>query len=418
MAEEELEGPLLVRVFHGAFDKLTRPPVLTIFAWLQGVLVLLLAVVYLASLDGVLGPDGDIVTGDFVAFYTGGEFLREGRGAELYDLEAQRAFQIELTGVELPYWQPYVNPPGLGLVVSLWSALPYIPAFYVFSGLMVAAMVVGFALLRPSVSALARTPGLYATLVLLVFSFHPIVRTMVGGQNTALTLGLLTAMYACVQGGRPVLAGLFFGLVTYKPQYVPLLGFVLLFHKQWTTVLVGASIGLAHYAAGALVAGWDWPFRMLATMAEYRPLEWEANVHTHFSIVPFTDNVLPPALAQVTQTVAIPVVIALVLWVAWKTRLDDDAFPASWGVALTGSMLISPHLQYYDAGVLALPVLLGLDTMLRRGHRPTLAFRLLIAAAYIGYPVYQLAEDIGFQPLFLYLIATFAWLAWLSTVRR
>ena len=74
-------------------------------------------------------------------------------------------------------------------------------------------------------------------------------------------------------------------------------------------------------------------------------------------------------------------------------------------------MLLSPHLQYYDFGVLVLPVALGLDALARRGTPATLPLRLGVAAIWFGYPWFPMAADrVGFQPLTLWMIAIFAWL--------
>ena len=71
---------------------------------------------------------------DFLAFYTGGTFVRTGQSEKLYDLEAVRAFQHGMareTGIELrpgavgPFW----NPPIVAWVFAPLSALPYRAAF-------------------------------------------------------------------------------------------------------------------------------------------------------------------------------------------------------------------------------------------------------------------------------------------------
>jgi hypothetical protein len=45
-----------------------------------------------------------------------------------------------------------------------------------------------------------------------------------------------------------------------------------------------------------------------------------------------------------------------------------------WALCLVAGMLLSPHLQYYDFGVLVLPVALGLDALARRGTPATLPY--------------------------------------------
>src|SRR5581483_795088 len=66
---------------------------------------------------------------DFIAFYTAGTFVREGRLERLYDLRAVQEFQHDLAhrlGVDIgsacgPWW----NPPFYALVFAPLSRLPY-----------------------------------------------------------------------------------------------------------------------------------------------------------------------------------------------------------------------------------------------------------------------------------------------------
>ena len=46
--------------------------------------------------SGILDAFGNVVGGDFVAFYTGGRFLLDGRFAQVYDLSAQSSFQASV----------------------------------------------------------------------------------------------------------------------------------------------------------------------------------------------------------------------------------------------------------------------------------------------------------------------------------
>ena len=77
---------------------------------------------------------------------------------------------------------------------------------------------------------------------------------------------------------------------------------------------------------------------------------------------------------------------------------------------MSGTMLVSPHLNYYDAGVLVLPVLLGLDHTIARDGVPILGWRIALVALWTSYNSWKLGVDLGFQPLVLVLAAVFIWL--------
>lgn len=84
---------------------------------------------------------------------------------------------------------------------------------------------------------------------------------------------------------------------------------------------------------------------------------------------------------------------------------------------LSGTMLVSPHLQHYDVAILAIPTLLTLDYLLGQGRPPSVILRLMLAVCFLLYPIYRVGEFIGFQPLFLWLVAVFIW-DWMLLVSR
>ena len=126
------------------------------------------------------------------------------------------------------------------------SALSYVRAFYVYDLLMLAAMVGLLAMLRP---LLPRLAGHWYVTVVLVVCFHPIIRNIIGGQNTVLTTFLLTGTYVALRRGRPVVGGLFLGLLLYKPQFaVPLLAFLLI-RREWRVMMSAGAVSYTHLRA-------------------------------------------------------------------------------------------------------------------------------------------------------------------------
>jgi hypothetical protein len=412
--------PMVVRVVHGAFDKVTRPPILGFFAILYGLLVAHLGVRHIQGLTGPLSAEGDrVVTGDYLAFLTGAELLASGRGPSLYDLDVQATVQNDLAGMVLTEWQPYVNPPLLALSMRPLVDLPFTRGFALYSLAMTVAGILGGCALVGILPRLAGRRLDALTIFLLALSFHPIARTIFGGQNTVLTWALVTLSLWAIQRGHPILCGLVLGALSYKPQYVPFLVLVLVLSRAW--VAVGVALGgiFLHYAAGALSISLDWPLRMMATMRVYRPMEWAANVDTHFSLVPFFDFAVGGVAAEILALLGIGAVLtALYRWAPRVVPGDDD-FPLLWSMVLVGSMLASPHLQYYDFGVLVLPLCVALEVLLRRGRPAGILLRIVLGIVFVGYPMFYLAADrLHFQPLTLWMTALFGWLCWLAAPLR
>jgi alpha-1,2-mannosyltransferase len=390
---------------RSALDRLTRPPLVVAAAGLM--LVLLLGVVgrHLAGLEAPSRGKIDIGTGDFMAFWTGAVTLHESNGAELYDYAAQQKLQARLLGGASEKFQPYLNPPLLALLLSTLVPLGYVAAFYVWDLACVVMLAAGIA------ATLAATPTLRArggalAAVFLVAGYQPMVETTFGGQNSPITFGLLAALTYALHTRRPVAAALVLGLLTYKPQYALGVGGALLLAGQWRIVAGGVAVGVLHYLAGAWSSGARWPLEMMSFLQAYRPLEIANNADMHFSWVRTADWMLPSPLDSVLA--AAGSVAVLVAW--WRFRSLLHTRPGAWmALVVCGTMFASPHQQFYDAAILALPAALLVDHELRRRGDVPLPIRVLLLAAWVGFPVVRHAETIGFQPLFFVLVGVFAW---------
>ncbi|MCP4246646.1 MAG: DUF2029 domain-containing protein, partial [bacterium] len=213
---------------------------------------IVVAVAYLGSLDGVLDTRGQVVTGDFLNFYNGGRMILTGQGPALFDVEAQRASLERIAGADYPNLHWYNYPPTWAVALAPICALPYVWAFYAYDLLMAAAMVATLCLLRPWLPELGKR---WYVVVLAVVFFHPIIRNIIGGQNTVLTTFLMAGTYASLRGNRRVLAGVYLGLLLYKPQYALPLGLVLLLGGRWVTVASAGAVGVGHYLVGAVFCG-------------------------------------------------------------------------------------------------------------------------------------------------------------------
>jgi hypothetical protein len=169
---------------------------------------------------------------DFMAFYTAGTFVREGRYQELYNLESVKNFQHELAkknGLEVgESFGPWWNPPFYAWVFSPLSALPYHTALFLwttFNCLALAGAVVLLCRMLPQ-----HLGGDFATwglVPLLVVTSMPFVQAISHGQNTFSSLLLLSLVVTAWRAKRPVLAGLVCGLLFYKPQLAAIVAVIL-----------------------------------------------------------------------------------------------------------------------------------------------------------------------------------------------
>lgn len=406
---ERTPGPYAVPALPGLLATLTSVRALLLAAMVLAAVQGGVIVRYLAGLEGVVKTDGEVATGDFLVFYTGGRMVLEGHGAELYDPAAQRRAQDGVTGPGYRYHHWFVNPPLLALLLAPLSALPFVQAFYLHDLAMLAAMAAALALLRPHLPALGKDRLHWWTTVLLVMTFHPIARTVFGGQNTPLTFLLLAGAYACFRRGRPLTAGVLLGLLSYKPQYLLVLGPALVLRRSWTALAGAGAAAAVHYLLGALVCGADWPLRMAGFLSHYRLTEAQTNFHLHIALLPVLRHALAPPWDVLVAAPAIAAILILALAAALRCSDADPRFGAVWALLVCATLLVSPHTQYYDAGLVALAVVLGLDFLAGSGAALPAGLRLVLLAGYLAYPVYALVAWLGFQPLVLWPLAGFLW---------
>ncbi len=391
---------------RSALDRLTRPPL--VVAAGAFLLVLLLGVVgrHLWQLEPPANGNIHAGTGDFLAFWTGAVVLHEHRGPELYHADTQRELQARELGGPTSSFQPYLNPPLLAVLVSFLVPLGYVKAFYIYDAVCAVFLAAGIGCLLLAAPRL-RSPIAHAlATIVLIAGFQPMIETTLGGQNTAITFALLAALALAMKRRNAIAAGVLLGLLTYKPQYAIGAGVALLLAGQWPVLAGGAGIGIAHYLLGAWWVGLRWPVEMLGFLSQHGPVEIAQNGEAHFSLVRAADFALPSPLAGLVTAAGAAAVLGL--W--WRYRDLGQRGSTTWfALVVCGTMLLSPHLQYYDVAILALPVCLLLDDDLGHAGSVPLGARLALAVAFIAYPAWRLSETLGFQPLFLCLAAVSLW---------
>ena len=172
---------------------------------------------------------------DFLAFYTAGTFVRTGRTAEMYDLDAVRAFQRDLAqreGLELPpaVLGPFWNPPFFAWPFAPLSLLPYHSAWAAWFFINLSALACAIALLIRMLPKDWRTRGLVP---LLILTSPPFIQAVGHGQNTCISLLLLAAAVTCWRADKTILAGVVTGLLFYKPQLGAILALALILSTGW-----------------------------------------------------------------------------------------------------------------------------------------------------------------------------------------
>jgi len=207
-----------------------------------GLLIWLIARVWLAETPVVT------LRNDFAGLWSVGHMVLQGSASEAYLPDLALAAEADFVpehDVRLPWFYP---PPMFALIAPL-AVLPYLPAFFLWTGGGLFGLAWSLRALAPSTPAvwlLLASPGL-----IWILRF---------GQTGVLAAGLLGGALYFLARGRPVAAGILIGLLTFKPHLGLLVPFALIAGKEWRAFAAAAFTTLAVAVASTFAFGAEvWP---------------------------------------------------------------------------------------------------------------------------------------------------------------
>lgn len=277
---------------------------------------------------------------DFINTWAGPQLAFSDRLGLLFDFDAYRTAISELFGALLP-WHAWSYPLFCLLLFWPLAQLPYFVALAVWTfGLFAAFAAMTLSRIERSRRALA--------LLLLVLAPATLINA-VGGQNGFLTACLLVGGILLLDR-RPVLAGILFGLLTYKPHLGLVVPFALLALGAWRTIAAATATATLLIVTSAAILGLEaWrsylqvttalQVGVLAQFGDFGPLM----VTSVMVSVARTFGVSLQAGLAAQLAVAVPV-IALAVWAIRQT--SDPARRAF--VLVAATLLATPYAMVYD----------------------------------------------------------------------
>ncbi len=349
-----------------------------------------ISVVGASGADGVSGRLG----GDFPAFYAAGSIVAEGDWDRLYDPDRQLAAQAELFGDSEGSFLYFAYPPHAAATYRPLAALPYRAAYAVHSVAMATALVGALWLLRP-VSRVVRSHfELVATASLLCY---PMLRAVTGGQNTAMSLLAIAAVWRLLDDDRDVAAGLTLALLLYKPQLaVPVVG-LLLIAGRWRAVAASLGGAAAVWSVGAALMGAGWLSTWWSDVSAFAELDADINGHNAVSWLGAAESIFGSG-SSTARVVAGPLMLATVVGAVMVWRRREVALATQMAVAVCAALMVSPHAMFYDAALLVVPALVLVD---RLGHRAIAVLATLWVASW----AHLWADAVPVAPLFFVVVA-------------
>lgn len=327
-------------------------------AWvllLLGITVLVATAWTALSLGG-LDPTGKPLGTDFVSFYSASDLALSGRPAAAYDVVAHGRVQAQMFGRTLNYFA-FFYPPTFLLVCTPLALLPHLPALAVWLG------ATGAAYAAAARAWLGSRAG-WAPVV----AFPAVLLNLGHGQNAFLSAALI-GTGALWLDRRPLLTGVCFGLLSYKPHLGVLLPVALVAAGRWRTVAAAVATVGGFALASLLAFGPDaWTaFAAGAPLARAtleQGLVDPGKMQSVFAAVRVLGGGVPLAYA-VHGGIALAVAAALAVAVR-KGR----AGPAEPALLVLTSLLGSPFILDYDLLLLAFPLAWLLRAGLRDGFLP------------------------------------------------
>jgi hypothetical protein len=325
---------------------------------------------------------------DFIAFYTGGSFVNDGRHRELFDLRPVKAFQDELArqhGVDLgPALGPWWNPPFYAWSFAPLAKLPYPIAAKVWIGINVACVAAACWLMRRMLPKDASWKT-WALIPVLVALSTPFIHCVTHGQNTGTSLLLVTLLVTAWRSGRAFTAGMLAGLLFYKPQLAVVLSAVLVLSLGRRALLglcvTGACLLLVTLVTmpGALGEFLRQMPLNLRQVQEQHVYLWERHAtFKAFWRLLIQGRAVGAASGWVTALAAVCMAavgaaLALVMARTWRNPFrplqDDDVEPSRGrliAATIAATPLLMPFYFDYDLLLLAVPAVLLAGEILRQ----------------------------------------------------
>lgn len=298
-----------------------------------------------SSVSGRLG-------GDYPEFYAAGRIVRHGDADRLYDAATQSAAQRDLFNGDQTGYLDFAYPPVVALVYAPLSALPYRVSYALDTMLMVGLLVLALSLMRPMVEPIARH---FFVSIATAIAFYPLFRAVTAGQNTAITIVLVAGYWRSRHDQRPVAAGLLLGGLLFKPQLAVLVLAAQLISARWRVLVGAATSGAALGIVSTIVAGPGWVSAFVGHARDLPGADAKVEGSDAVSLLNVAHHLLGSSTIATVLGAGSSILVgvwALVVWRRLDRRGDAVGLARGLGVLAAATVLVAPHVIFYDAGLL------------------------------------------------------------------
>ena len=292
---------------------------------------------------------------DFTSFWAAGWQALHGETASLPDQAGFKEVQDNFAGLGRSHYSLLSYPPTFTLILAPLAMLPYFAAFLTWEGVTLAccaAVVYLIVRQQPAISLMLASPFTAWNFLI--------------GQNGFLTASLLGSSLSLIER-RPVLAGVFIGCLTYKPQFGILFPVALIAASQWracvSAALTATFLAAASVAAFGVDAWAAFPRTFFAQANEtmFSSPEWGFLFQTVYGLILVLHG--GTALAWLAQGL-VAAGVGTVVWLVWRAPVGYALKAATLSA---GALIATPHVLAYDLAAIAIPVAFLASDQIRCG---------------------------------------------------
>jgi alpha-1,2-mannosyltransferase len=299
---------------------------------------------------GVIDRQGRPLGTDFSNVYAAGSYVLEGNAPAAFDPPRQFEREQQIFGADTQFYG-WHYPPFFLFIAAALAWMPYGVALAVWQA---ATLALYLLMMRAIVCSPSPriTPTSHHLWLLLALAFPAVFVNIGHGQNGFLTAALLGSALVALDR-RPIVAGILFGLLVYKPQYGLFIPLVLAVSGRWKCFASAAITVALLILATTLLFGVDvWRAFLASTEFTRTVVLEQGNTGWHkiqsvFAWARMWGGPIP--LAYALQGLVIVGVGASLVWL-WRSAAP---YPLKAAALCLATILATPYSFDYDMMVLA-----------------------------------------------------------------
>ena len=328
---------------------------------------------------------------DFGFFWLSGKLAVAGDTSRIFDFPAWSAIQASFFNPgSCPNFNRFFYPPTLLFLTYPLGLMPYVVALGVW-------IVASFGLYQAAVYAIIPRR---AALIVAATPVFVMLSNVLMGHNGFFSAALIGLALLFTER-RPMLSGIFLGMLTYKPHFGLLFPIGLLASRNWraigSAVLLTAVLAILAWMAFGYEGWAEFINAFTERGSDLGPAQGvHPRLQSIFGIFYWTGVSLWVAWSA---QLAVSVLTALGIWMLWANPISFNLKAAA---LCAGILLASPYALFYDLSILCIAAAFFIKEGMSRGFLP--GERTLMVIFWAVLLSFRLASGPVISAIFLFLI--------------